>query len=427
MAENRPNNKKKRKNDFFSDPKKGAGASKSKQTPKKFDTPKSSRDFNKDFKTQDRDFKTKDKDFKPRSFDRKTGENSERRFEQRKPFSGEKNENRSNFSRNSERDFNKDSRDRKDFKPRSFDRKEERKFDQNNDKKFEDKKPFSSRRRYEFLLNSDRDFNKDSGDRKDFKPRSFEEDFRSDNRFYRNRAQAEIRLNRYIAQAGICSRREADTLILSGVIQVNGKVVTELGFKIKPKDQVKYGDQRLNHEKKIYLLLNKPKDFITTLVDEKGRKTVMDLVKNACKERIFPVGRLDRNTTGVLLFTNDGDLAVQLTHPKFKIDKLYHVVLDKNIKESDLERIRQGLTLEDGEIIPDEIDYVKGAKKNEVGIRIHSGKNHIVRRIFDHLGYEVVKLDRVLFGNLTKADLKRGEWRMLTPLEVTNLQQAVKD
>ena len=230
-----------------------------------------------------------------------------------------------------------------------------------------------------------------------------------------------IRLNKYIANAGICSRREADTFIAAGNVTVNGKPVTEMGYKVKKTDDVRFDGRKLNPEKKEYVLLNKPKNFITTTRDEKGRRTVMELISSASNNRLYPVGRLDRNTTGLLLFTNDGDLAKKLTHPKHGVRKIYHVHLEKNVSISDLRKIREGLTLEDGEILVDDVDYVAGASKKEVGIEIHSGKNRIVRRIFEHLGYEVSRLDRVVFAGLTKKDLPRGHWRFLTEQEVINL------
>ncbi|MET1258910.1 pseudouridine synthase [Flagellimonas sp. DF-77] len=230
-----------------------------------------------------------------------------------------------------------------------------------------------------------------------------------------------IRLNKYIANAGICSRREADTYIAAGNVSVNGEVITEMGFKVKRDDDVRFDGRRLNPEKKEYVLLNKPKNFITTTNDEKGRRTVMELISSASNNRLYPVGRLDRATTGLLLFTNDGDLAKRLTHPKHGVRKMYHVQLDKNLKSSDLQKIGEGITLDDGEVQVDEISYVQGAPKKEIGVVIHSGRNRIVRRIFEHLGYDVVKLDRVVFAGLTKKDLPRGHWRFLTEQEVINL------
>ncbi len=231
-----------------------------------------------------------------------------------------------------------------------------------------------------------------------------------------------IRLNKFLANAGVCSRREADEFITAGVVSVNGAVVTELGTKIKRGDEVKFHDQLVSIERKIYILLNKPKDTVTTSDDPQARRTVMDLVKGACDERIYPVGRLDRNTTGVLLLTNDGDLASKLTHPKFLKKKIYHVHTDKNVTKADMEQIAAGIQLDDGEIHADAINYTDDFKRDEVGIEIHSGKNRIVRRIFESLGYKVVKLDRVFFAGLTKKGLRRGEWRYLTEPEVNYLR-----
>lgn len=230
-----------------------------------------------------------------------------------------------------------------------------------------------------------------------------------------------IRLNKFLANAGLCSRREADEFITAGVVSVNGQVVTELGTKVKRSDDVRFHDEPVTIERKVYVLLNKPKDCVTTSDDPQERKTVMDCVKEACCERIYPVGRLDRNTTGVLLLTNDGDLASRLTHPKFLKKKIYHVFCDKNVIKADLEQIANGITLDDGEIHADEISYISD-DKSQVGIEIHSGKNRIVRRIFEALGYRVIKLDRVYFAGLTKKGLRRGEWRYLTDQEVNMLR-----
>ena len=236
-----------------------------------------------------------------------------------------------------------------------------------------------------------------------------------------------IRLNKYIANAGICSRRDADVLIASGAITVNGEVVTEMGHKVLPTDEVRYGDRVLQREKPVYVLLNKPKDYITTTDDERDRPNVMELVRDACPERIYPVGRLDRDTTGLLLFTNDGDLTKKLTHPSSQIEKTYFVELDKPLAPIDMAALRNGLELSDGVIIPDDVQYVDGSEsKKEIGITIHSGKNRIVRRMFDFLGYEVVKLDRVIFAGLTKKDLPRGMWRFLSQKEVAFLKMISK-
>ena len=231
-----------------------------------------------------------------------------------------------------------------------------------------------------------------------------------------------LRLNKFLANAGVCSRREADEFIQAGVVTVNGEVVTELGTKILRTDEVKFHDTPVSLEKKVYVLLNKPRDYVTTSDDPQQRKTVMDLVKDVCPERIYPVGRLDRNTTGVLLLTNDGDLASKLTHPKFLKKKVYHVHLDKNLTSHDMDQIREGITLEDGEIKADAVEYADQHDKSQVGIEIHSGKNRIVRRIFESLGYRVTKLDRVQFAGLTKKNLRRGDWRFLTEKEVDMLR-----
>ena len=239
-----------------------------------------------------------------------------------------------------------------------------------------------------------------------------------------NEERGLIRLNKYIANAGVCSRREADRLIEAGEVTVNGEVVTELGTKIQPTDEVRYGDKVLQREKPVYILLNKPKDYITTTSDEYDRKNVMNLVAGACPQRVYPVGRLDRNTTGLLLITNDGELAKKLTHPRYGVKKIYQVELDKSLSQEDFQQIISGLELADGFIAPDELAYV-GESRREIGITLHSGKNRIVRRIFEHLGYEVVKLDRVYYAGLTKKDLPRGEWRFLRKDEVNILKMSL--
>ncbi len=236
--------------------------------------------------------------------------------------------------------------------------------------------------------------------------------------------EGQIRLNKYIANSGICSRREADSLISSGKIQVNGKVVNVLGFKVSENDIVSYKGKILQNEKLVYVLLNKPKDFITSTKDPEGRKTVMQLVKHACTERIFPVGRLDRNTTGLLLFTNDGELAKKLSHPRYKVKKVYHVELDKDLSKEDFFKIKNGLTLEDGLIEVDAMEYADGStKKNAVGVEIHSGRNRIVRRIFESLNYRVVRLDRIVYAGLTKKNLPRSKWRHLSKEEISYLKR----
>lgn len=232
----------------------------------------------------------------------------------------------------------------------------------------------------------------------------------------------QIRLNKYIANSGICSRRDADIYIASGNVTVNGQVITEMGYRVNLNDVVKFDGRAINPEKKVYILLNKPKGFLTTTSDDKGRKTVMDLVAKATKARIVPVGRLGRSTTGLLLFTNDGDLAKKLTNSGREVRKIYQVTLNKTVQIKDLYAIREGLTLEDGLVRVEDVSTIEGGNKNEVGIKIHSNKNKIVHRIFEHLGYEVIKLDRVAFAGLTKKDLPRGTWRHLTKQEVINLQ-----
>ena len=233
---------------------------------------------------------------------------------------------------------------------------------------------------------------------------------------------AELRLNQFIAKAGVCSRREADKLIAEGVVSVNGKIVTEMGVKVTYADEVKIDNTLLKAERKVYLLLNKPKDTVTTLKDPNAKHTVFDIIKEACPERIYPVGRLDRNTTGVLLFTNDGDLSAKLTHPKYNQKKIYHVFLDKNITKTDMKHLADGVELEDGLIVADEVNYVDSDDKKQVGIEIHSGRNRIVRRMFEKLGYEVLKLDRVYFAGMTKKNVPRGKFRFLTDTEVTMLK-----
>ena len=230
-----------------------------------------------------------------------------------------------------------------------------------------------------------------------------------------------VRLNKYIANAGICSRREADTFITTGLVSVNGKIVTELGTRVMSGDEVKFNEERINPEKKVYILLNKPKDYVTTLDDPEGRRTVMDLIKNACVERVYPVGRLDRNTTGLLLLTNDGDLTKKLTHPSNNKKKIYHIEVDKPITREHFDEIVKGVELDDGPIIVDSISYVDNLR-TEVGVELHSGRNRIVRRIMEHFGYNVKRLDRVYFAGLTKLNLPRGRWRFLTDQEIIRLK-----
>jgi 23S rRNA pseudouridine2605 synthase len=234
----------------------------------------------------------------------------------------------------------------------------------------------------------------------------------------------EIRLNKYLSNAGVCSRREADVLIATGVVSVNDVIVTELGYKIKPGDRVRYDGETINAETKRYVLLNKPKGFITTMDDPMGRKTVMTLVNKACRERIYPVGRLDKETTGLLLFTNDGDLAKKLTHPRHKASKIYQVEVNKPFNPEDIMRLLKGIDLEDGKTVCDAAEFVKGGSNRDIGVEIHSGKNRIVRRLFEAMGYEVVKLDRVQFAGLSKKDLPRGMFRHLTEKEVAFLKMS---
>lgn len=238
---------------------------------------------------------------------------------------------------------------------------------------------------------------------------------------YAAKQMGEMRLNRFLAQSGLCSRREADDFITAGLVTVNGQVVTELGTKVRSTDEVKFNDSKVQGEKKVYLVLNKPKGYVTSLEDPHADKTVMELVKGACSERIYPVGRLDKNSLGLLLFTNDGDVTRQLTHPSLEKKKIYQVTLDKPLTRADMEQMTEGITLEDGEIYADEVAYV-GESKKEVGIEIHSGRNRIVRRIFEYLGYTVQKLDRVYYAGITKKNLKRGQWRFLTREEVDRLK-----
>ena len=376
--------------------------------------PASGKDFKprSDRDGESRDYKprpSKDGDFKPRA-DNKGG------FKPwEKKDSGNSNYKPRAFKEGSSRDESTESK-------RSYVKKDN--FITDGDKtKFEDKKGNSSR----------------STDSRPYRKREDGDFKRKDDRgervapTIRSRKVAEpkddglIRLNRYIANSGICSRRKADELIGAGVVSVNNIPVTELGHKVDPyKDEVRYNGELLKREKKIYVLLNKPKDYITTTDDPQERRTVMQLVEKASRERIYPVGRLDRNTTGLILMTNDGELADKLSHPKNGITKIYHVELSKNLSQGDFNKIQFGLELEDGLIKPDNVSYVTGASKKEVGIQIHSGKNRIVRRIFEHLGYDVVKLDRVVYGNLTKKDLPRGRWRFLEEHELIQIKHLIK-
>ena len=273
--------------------------------------------------------------------------------------------------------------------------------------------------------NRNEGYNRNDNYKKPFNKKPYNNTYKPQNNApidYPTTTPAEVRLNKYIADAGICSRRNADMYISAGNVTVNGEVMTTLGYRVKPTDEVRFDGKLLSSEKKEYILLNKPKGFITTTNDEKGRKTVMDLVANATNVRILPVGRLDRATTGLLLLTNDGELTKKLTHPTHGVRKIYHVILDRKLDYKDFMKVQDGLELKDGLIEVDEISYVNNKPKNEIGIKIHSGRNRIVRRIFEHLGYQVEKLDRVVFAGLTKKDLPRGHWRRLTQQEVINLR-----
>lgn len=344
---------------------------------------------------------------------------------ERKPFGERKSFGRRDDERGEKKSFGRGERkpfgrdDREERKP--FNRGEKKPYGRRNDDEREEKrgfgrKPFGDKKPYGKRF--DRDEKRPvKGGRRGYRREK-------DPEFDRPRATGEIRLNKYLADSGICSRREADDLILAGAVTVNGEVVTELGTKVKTTDKVVYGGQTLNREKLRYVLLNKPKGVITTSDDPYERHTVMDLVEGACQERIYPVGRLDRNTIGLLLLTNDGELAKTLTHPSHEVKKLYHVTLNKPLTAADFEKIEKGLMLEDGPIQVDKIDYVvDDPTMREVGVEIHSGRNHIVRRIFESLGYEVTKLDRVMLAGLTKQNLPRGHWRFLTSAEISMLKR----
>ena len=330
-----------------------------------------------------------------RSFNRpERGERSERSFN--RPERGERTErsfNRPERGERSERSFNRPERGER--TERSFNRPERgERPERRGDSKGGAKRGFASKR--------------------DEKPRSYP-------KYNPNRVTGEIRLNRFISQSGVCSRREADEFILAGVVTVNGQVVTELGTKILPTDEVRFNDEKLQGEKHVYIVLNKPKGYVTSLEDPHADKTVMDLLRDACSERVYPVGRLDKNSLGLLLITNDGDVTRQLTHPSYRKKKIYEVTLDKPLTRADMETLTEGITLEDGDIFADEVAYASEDKKT-VGVEIHSGRNRIVRRMFEHLGYTVQKLDRVYYAGLTKKNLKRGEWRFLTKDEVMRLK-----
>ena len=326
----------------------------------------------------------------------------------------------------SERTFNREERGERSFNrsERTFNREDR---GERNERSFN--RPERAERSFNREERHERNFNRDersndrgfkggakrtSAPKRDEKPRSYP-------KYNPNQATGEIRLNRFISQSGVCSRREADDFILAGVVTVNGQVVTELGTKILPTDEVRFHDEKLQGEKNVYLVLNKPKGYVTSLDDPHADKTVMDLVKNACTERVYPVGRLDKNSLGLLLITNDGDITRQLTHPSYHKKKIYQVTLDKPLTRADMDSLTDGITLEDGDIFADEVAYASEDKRT-VGVEIHSGRNRIVRRMFEHLGYTVQKLDRVYYAGLTKKNLKRGDWRFLTRDEVMRLK-----
>ena len=363
--------------------------------------------------------------------DRKFGDRSRRRFDDderpRRRFDDDKpRERRFHDDERPRRRFDDDDRPRRRFED---DDRPRRRFndDERPRRRFDDDKP--RERRFRDDDRPRRRFDNDDRPRRRFddeEPRRGRKGYvrEKDPMYDRPKATGEIRLNKYLADCGICSRREADDLIKAGCVEVNGEVITTMGYKVKTDDKVVYGGQTLNREKLRYILLNKPKGYITTSDDPYERDTVMELVKNACPERVYPVGRLDKQTTGLLLFTNDGDLAKKLTHPSSEVPKLYHVILDKPLTKNDMLRISEGIELDDGPIAADNIAYDQDDEsKKSIGIELHSGRNRIVRRIFEHLGYEVTKLDRVMFAGLDKYKLPRGEWRFLTDLEVLNLKK----
>ena len=350
-----------------------------------------------------------------------------------KPKYGANRDDRYNRENRGDR-FDKDDRYRKNDRPEREDRpwrKDDRPSGPYKPQRRDESQPYGERPRFQKdgLPGNDRKggFGK-KWDRSDSSrgARTHDSRFKKDRkedypRYDAPKPQGAIRLNRFIANSGICSRREADDLITAGVVAVNGKIVTELGTKVNPEDEVRFNGEIVKGEKKVYILMNKPKGFVTSVEDPHSDKTVMDLIKGACTERVYPVGRLDKNSVGVLLFTNDGDLTRKLTHPSYNKQKIYQVTLDKPLSEEDMTKIAEGITLEDGPIFADEVSYVSENRK-EVGIEIHSGKNRIVRRIFESLGYSVQKLDRVYFAGLTKKRLKRGGWRFLSPREVSMLK-----
>jgi len=350
------------------------------------------------------------------------------RFSPKKPFGRPKSDRFE--SRDGDRPFSRSDRsDRRPFErsDRNTDGRE-RRFSDRSDRNFD--RPSGRFPDREKRFDRDRKFDERPG--RSFRKRDDGPGFSTGRTFHPRKKSAAsgpkddglIRLNRYISNSGVCSRRKADELIAAGEISVNGTVVTELGTKVDPaKDEIRHNGERLKREKMVYVLLNKPKDFITTTDDPEDRKTVMHLVAKATKDRIYPVGRLDRNTTGLLLLTNDGNLADKLSHPRNNVGKMYQVELDKSLSQGDLNKLRFGVQLEDGFIKPDDISYVQGGSKRDIGIQIHSGKNRIVRRMFEFLGYEAIKLDRVVYAGLTKKDLPRGHWRYLEEREIAQLKR----
>lgn len=327
-------------------------------------------------------------------------------YEERKPRA-ERNFNRPERTERTERSFNRPERTERNFNRPERTERAERSFNRPERTERNSNRP---ERKGDFKGGAKRGF----APKRDEKPRSYP-------KYNPNRVSGEIRLNRFISQSGVCSRREADEFILAGVVTVNGKVVTELGTKILPTDEVRFNDEKLQGEKHVYIVLNKPKGYVTSLDDPHADKTVMDLVKDACTERVYPVGRLDKNSLGLLLITNDGDVTRQLTHPSYRKKKIYQVTLDKPLTRADMDTLTEGITLEDGDIFADEVAYASEDKKT-IGVEIHSGRNRIVRRMFEHLGYTVQKLDRVYYAGLTKKNLKRGDWRFLSKDEVMRLK-----
>lgn len=338
-------------------------------------------------------------------------------YEERKPRGersferAEKGERSFNRTERTERSFSRGERAERSFNRPERSERAERSFNRD-----DNRRPKSGGR----TATSERYNDSRGGAKRGFAPKRDEKP-RSYPKYNPNRVTGEVRLNRFISQSGVCSRREADEFILAGVVTVNGQVVTELGTKILPTDEVRFNDEKLQGEKHVYIVLNKPKGYVTSLEDPHADKTVMDLVKDACTERVYPVGRLDKNSLGLLLITNDGDVTRQLTHPSYRKKKIYQVTLDKPLTRADMDTLTEGITLEDGEIFADEVAYASEDKKT-VGVEIHSGRNRIVRRMFEHLGYSVQKLDRVYYAGLTKKNLKRGAWRFLTKDEVMRLK-----